>query len=405
MAFAFKGRMRLVLGTGAAAVLAAVASTSIHAQDKGPIKIGYILPFKGVWAGPAENIDRGFQVAVAEFGGKIGGRAIEIIRADDELTPNVAVQRFNKLVQLDKVDIIAGGVNSSVSIALSELADRTKKPLVLSNAHADEITGKFCSPYVARTSFSANGSQYGAGQYWAKKGVKKVVTMGPDFSAGHSFLNAFKRGFEDGGGTVVQQIWTPFQKTKDWSAALTQAANSGADFITTFYAGSEAVQVIKQHADFGLREKMPLVGDNWLYDDSVLPAIGDLVIGAKYVATYLPESTSEANQKFVAAYKKMFNVAPDINASLGYDNGKSVMLALEKLGGNMPEDGAKFIEVMRSLKYDAPRGKIQFNAQNSAQLENEYLLEVVKGADGKPERKLLDQFPGAPDMPGCTKTF
>jgi branched-chain amino acid transport system substrate-binding protein len=404
MIFSFRTHTRVVFGAGAALAFA-VAAAPIQAQDKGPIKIGYILPYKGVWAAPAENIDRGFQVAVAEFGGRIGGRAIEIIRADDELTPNVAVQRFNKLVQLDKVDIIAGGVNSSVSIALSELADRAKKPLVLSNAHADEITGKFCSPYVARTSFSANGSQYGAGQYWAKKGVKKVVTMGPDFSAGHSFLNAFKRGFEDGGGTVVQQIWTPFQKTKDWSAALTQAANSGAEFITTFYGGSEAVQVVKQHADFGLREKMPLVGDNWLYDDSVLPAIGDLVIGVKYVATYLPESTSEANQKFVAAYKKMFNVAPDINASLGYDNGKSIMLALEKLGGDMPADGSKFIEVLRGLKYDAPRGKMQFSAFNSAQVETEYLVEVVKGADGKPERKLLDQFPGAPDLPGCTKTF
>jgi branched-chain amino acid transport system substrate-binding protein len=81
------------------------------------------------------------------------------------------------------------------------------------------------------------------------------------------------------------------------------------------------------------------------------------------------------------------------------------MLTLEKLGGNMPEDGAKFIETMRSLQYDAPRGKIKFSAQNSAQLENEYLLEVVKGADGKPERKLLDQFPGASDLSECTKTF
>lgn len=389
----------------ATSILASTALLPAYAEDPSPIKIGFILPYKGVWAAPVENIDRGFRVALSEFNGKVAGRPIEVVRADDELTPNVAVQRFNKLVQLDKVDVVAGGVSSSVAIALGELADRNKKPLVLTNAHADEITGKLCSPYVARTSFSANGFQYGAGQYWAKKGIKKIVTMGADYSAGHSFLDAFKRGFEDGGGQVVQQIWTPFQKTKDWSAALSQASNSGAEFIYGYYSGSEAVQVVKQHADFGLREKMPLIGDQWLYDEVGWPALGDLVFGARFIASYLPGAESEANKKFVAAYRKMFNEDPDVNAAMGYDNGKTIMLTLEKLGGKIPEDASQFTAALRTVSFDAPRGKIRFNAFGSALLEKEYLVELVRGADGKPQRKLVDEFPGGDDLPGCTKTF
>jgi branched-chain amino acid transport system substrate-binding protein len=381
------------------------AVATVRAEEQAPLKIGLILPYKGIWAAPIENIDRGFRVALAEFGNKVAGRAVEVVRADDEMTPNVAVQKFNKLVQFDKVDVIGGGVSSSVSIVLADLADRARKPIVMTDAHADEITGKLCSPYVARTSFSANAFQYGAGKYWAQKGAKKIVTMTADYSAGHAFMDAFKRGFEDGGGQVVLQVWTPFQKTRDWSAALSQASASGAEFIYAFYSGSEAVQVVKQHADFGLREKMPLIGDQWVYDEVNWPALGDLVIGGKFVASYLPAAETDANKKFVATYRQMFNEDPDVNAALGYDNAKVILLTLEKLGGKIPEDGTAFMQALRSVNYDAPRGKMAFNATGSAKLEKEYLVEIVRGPDGKPLRKLVDEFSGAPDLPGCTKSF
>src|SRR2546429_770020 len=362
------------------------------AQDKAPLKIGLMLPYKGVYATVAEGIDRGFQIALAEYGGRISGRSIEIIRADDELTPSVGVQKFNKLVQLDKVDLVAGVVGSNVAIALSELAEKAKKPTVFVNAFADEITGKFCSPYVARTSFSANGFQFNSGKYWASKGIKTAVMMGPDYSAGHSFLNAFKRGFEEAGGKIAQEIWTPFQKTKDWAAALTQASNSGAEIIYTFYAGAEAVQVVKQHADFGLRDKIPLIGDQWVYDEALWPALGDLVVGAKHITVHFPGLENEANRKFVAAYRQAYNGDPDVSATLGYDNGKAIMLTLEKLRGEMPAEGAQFISAMRGLTFDSPRGKIRFNASNSALLDKIYIVQIVKGADGKLERKYVDEF-------------
>jgi branched-chain amino acid transport system substrate-binding protein len=384
----------------------ALALTSVPvAAENTPIKIGLILPYKGVYAVPAEGIDRGFQVALSEFGNQIAGRPIEIVRADDELTPNVGVQKFNRLIQFDKVDLVAGVIGSNVAIALSELADKARKPLVLVNAFADEITGKFCSPYVARTSFSANGFQFNSGKYWAGTGIRSAVIMGPDYAAGHSFLGAFKRGFEEGGGKVVQEVWTPFQKTKDWAAALTQASNSGAQIIYAFYAGAEAVQVVKQHADFGLREKMPLIGDQWVYDEALWPALGDLAIGARHITVHFPALDNPANKKFVQEYREKYHEDPDVNASLGYDNGKAIMLTLQKLGGEMPAEGARFISTMRDLTFDAPRGKIRFNASNSALLEKVYVVEIVKGENGKLGRKFVAEFPGADDLPGCVKVF
>lgn len=397
--------MRFLLLWVVALALPAATLSPVAAQQGAPVKIGMMLPYKGVYGPNAERIDRGFQIALAEYGNKVAGRPIEIVRADDELTPTVGVQKFNKFVQLDKVDLVAGVVGSNVAIALSELADKAKMPTVFVNAFADEITGKFCSAYVARTSFSANGFQFNSGKYWAGKGIKTAVMMGPDYSAGRSFLNAFKRGFEEGGGKIVQEIWTPFQKTKDWGAALTQASNSGAQIIYAFYAGAEAVQVVKQHADFGLREKLPLVGDQWVYDEALWPALGDLVVGAKHITVHFPGLDNAANRKFVAAYHETFKEDPDVNAALGYDNGKAILLTLEKLGGKMPADGAQFISTMRGLTFEAPRGTIRFNASNSALLDKIYVVEIVKKPDGSLERRYVDEFKGADDLPGCAKVF
>jgi len=397
--------MRIGWISGAIFGLALASGAAAWAEELPPLKIGLILPYKGVYAVPSEGIDRGFQVALAEYGSRIAGRPIEIIRADDELTPNVGVQQFNRLAQLEKVDLVAGVVSSSVGIALSGLADKAQKPLVLVNTFADEITGKFCSPYVARTSFSANGFQYNSGKYWASHGIRTAVIMGPDYSAGHSFLGAFKRGFEEAGGKVVQEIWTPFQKTKDWGAALTQASNSGAQVIYSFYAGAEAVQVVKQHADFGLRDKLPMIGDHWVYDKLNWEVLGDLVVGPKFITTYLPNAKTEANEKFVTRYREMFQQEPEVNAELGYDNGKAILLTLEKLGGKMPADGSQFISTMRSLTFDSPRGNVRFTASNSALLEKVYVVQIAKDSAGDLVPQYIDKFAGAEDLPGCARSF
>ena len=171
----------------AATVLGLALTGPAAAQT--PFKIGLILPFKGAYASGAVNVEKGFDLAVEEFGAQVAGRKVEVIKVDDELTPAVGVQRFNKLVHSDKVDVVAGVVHSGVAIAISELAQKTKTPFVVGLAFADEITGKFCNPYVARTSYSANAYHYGSGQYWARQGLKTAVTLGPDYSAGRAMLD------------------------------------------------------------------------------------------------------------------------------------------------------------------------------------------------------------------------
>lgn len=383
------------------ALLLAAMAASVQAQQN-TIRIGLILPYKGAYAAGAETTDKGFDLAVQEFGGQVAGKKIEVVKVDDELTPSVGIQKFNKLVHSDKVSIVAGVIHSGVAIALTELAEKTKTPTVFGLAFADEITGKFCNPYVARTSYSANAYHYAAGQYWAKQGRKTAVTLGPDYAAGRAFLNAFKKGFEDAGGKVSAQLWSPFQTTKDWSGYLASAKATKVDFIYSFYAGAEAVQVVKQHAELGLRGAMPLIGDQFLYDQTLWPAWGDLTAGTRHVSIHVPDLPSEASKKFVDAYQKKYGLLPDVYAELGYANAKTILLALQKSNGIVGE-GASFIKNLTTVQFAAPRGELKFNRDNNAVVEKLYLVEIVKGADGKLVRKTVDSMPGGPDLPGCER--
>jgi branched-chain amino acid transport system substrate-binding protein len=395
-----KGRKLFIGLLGSALAIALVPSMS-QTQEGKPIKIGLLLPYKGVYAQEAAATDRGFQVALAEFNGSVAGRKIEIIRADDELTPNVGVQRFNRLIQADEVDLVAGVISSAVGIALSELAEKAKKPLILALSFSDDISGKFCNPYVARTSFSANALQYSTGKYWAEQGRKTAVTVGPDYVAGRQFIDGFKRGFEDNGGKVVGQFWSAFQQTKDWGGILANLKGSNAEIAYGWYAGAEAIQFVKQYAELGLDKTLPLYGDQWLFEETLWDAMGSLVQGKTFSAFYTTEIPTDANKKFVDAYRKMFNKLPDVSEALGYDNGKAILLALQKTKGVIG-DGASFIEVLRSIEFEAPRGKIKF-VKNDAQLEKVYLVEVQKDSSGKFKQHLVKTIPGSLDLPGCTR--
>ncbi|MBM3486492.1 MAG: ABC transporter [Alphaproteobacteria bacterium] len=383
-----------------AALLTAIGFSGAAEAQQEPLRIGLMLPYKGIYAQLAEGIDKGWKLALEEWGNKAGGRMLEVIRVDDENNPTGAIQKANKLVKSDRVDILAGVVSSGVGIAMSKFALTEQKPLVLTFAVADQITGELCNAYTARTLFSANAYQSGAGMYWAKQGMKTAVTLGPDYAAGRAMLDGFKRGFEAGGGKVMEMLWSDFQKTKDWGPLLTRAKDSGAQMIYSFYGGSESIQVVKQHSEFGLKRSLPLHGDQWLYDETLFDAMGEAALGARYFSVATPDAPHEGSKKFVAAYKKKYNEEPDVNASAGYENIVAILHGIDKSKGQV-SDGAAFIKTLQSVTFEGPRGKFYFNKDNNAQLDQLFLVEVVKQPDGKLTRKLVETVPGGKDLPGC----
>ncbi len=389
---------KFLVTTAVTLTIVGLSSGTVLAQKKEPIKIGLILSYKGVFASLSESIDNGWKLALDEFDGQIAGRPIEIIRADDEgANPTIAVQKMQKLIKSDKVHLVSGVISSGVGIVLREVAHRQKVPLVLTFAEADQITNELCSPYVARTSFAFHPYGYAFGQYFAKK-YKTAATLGPDYAAGRQVMAGFINGFKSGGGKIVAEEWSAFRTTKDWGPYFTKLKDSGAQIIFSFYGGTESIQAVKTHADFGLKDKIPLVGDMWLYDEQLWDAMGDAVVGATYGTINIPDLPHAGNQNFVKAYKAKFNRGTDVNAVLGYENAKAIFLAIKKLNGDVAHP-AKFIKTLSSIKFDAPRGPFAMNSlNNDAILKSLYIGRIEKDAGGKLKQVLIDTIPSGPSL-------
>ncbi|WP_161139477.1 ABC transporter substrate-binding protein [Propylenella binzhouense] len=392
-------KKKLAAFAGLAALAGALCSSAAMAQEE--IKVGLLLPYKGVFAQLGEDIDRAWELALEQRGGMAAGRKIVLVKADTEADPTVGVRVANRLIRSDGVDVLAGTVSSAVALAVSDLSKRTKTPLVLALAVADELNAENCHPYAIRSGFSAHALQEGSGAYWANElQDKTAVTLGPDYAAGRAMIRGFVDGFTANGGTVKDQYWTVFRQTKDWGPVYAKAKDSGAAMVYAWYAGAESIQAVKQHAEFGLQDTMPLRGDQWLYDSALWSAMGkDTVLGARYATVYTSAAGTPASDAFVKAYSEKYGMVPNVTAGLGYDNALAVLDGIEAVKGDV-SDGKAYVDAIRGLTIDAPRGRITFSDANSAQLEKLYLVEVAEEG-GKLVEKLVKTIEPGKDLPGC----
>src|SRR3984893_9642512 len=126
------------------AILLTVGSSQAVAQEK--LKIGVIVTLSGPAAALGQQVRDGFNLAVKDLGGKMGGRDVEVVVADDELKPDGAVTKVKGLLERDKVVFVVGPIFSNILQAIHKPVIDTKTFLISPNAGPSSYAGKECSP-------------------------------------------------------------------------------------------------------------------------------------------------------------------------------------------------------------------------------------------------------------------
>src|SRR3954451_3453729 len=160
---------RLLLAGCAVVALAAVAAAPTVAQQK-TVKIGFVSSFSGPVAAIGNDMRNSFELALDHAGRKLGGLPVEVIYEDDQIKPEVGVQKTQKLIESDKVDFLVGYIWSNVLLASLKPATDTKTFLITTNAGPSQIAGDLCSPYVFSTSWVNDQRPAAVGTYLNKKG-------------------------------------------------------------------------------------------------------------------------------------------------------------------------------------------------------------------------------------------
>ena len=169
------GVTRRAFLTGSSAAAAGVTlgpwTLRSHAQG-GPVKIGLVLPYTGVYAVLGESITQAMELVFARENWTVAGRKIEMIKEDDEMQPPVGIRKTEKLIDSDKVDILTGPVHSGILMGMRDKVHNSKTILIVSNAGADAISRERCSKWIFRTSFSNWQPNQPMGE-WVAKNVSK----------------------------------------------------------------------------------------------------------------------------------------------------------------------------------------------------------------------------------------
>ncbi len=385
-------RTRPSLGTAVAlgALACAVAGLPIPDRaeaQKAPIKVGLLYSLTGVYAGPSRDGVNGFKLAFDEVGNAVAGRRVEVIVEDDQAQPPVALTKARKLVEKDRVNVLAGIIWSPNAVAIRDYVHEHKVPLVISEGAARVLTQERRSPYIFRSSFASGQMTHPFGSYACKVlGYNKVAAIGFDSVFGREQADYFEKGCNESGGKVVLEIFPPVE-TADFGPYLTQVAAAAPDAVWAIWSGAAAIRFHQQYDEFGLKGKFPLIGFGSLVDDAVLRAVGDTALGVVTNYFYVTTLDFPENRRFVQAYRQKYGEEPGIFANGGYTAALVIREAARAVHGEV-ENAPKFLEAMRRLRMDTPRGPLRFDPYQNP-IENVYVQKVER-AGGKIANVVID---------------
>jgi len=244
--------IKKLLTTAIATTLMAGAAQAEISNDM--VKIGYLADMSGGYrdmGGPNGLI--ALEMAVADFGGQVNGKNIEIVSADDRNSPDVASSTARRWVENDNVDMIAGLVASSVSIAVSDILEESGKLGIVSGSAASSITNEYCTPNHIHYIYDTYSQAKGTASAIVNEGGKTWFILTVDYAYGHAMEADVTKVVEANGGEVIGTIRFPLA-TPDFSSFILQAQGSGADVVALASAGADTTNAITTAGEFGVTQ-------------------------------------------------------------------------------------------------------------------------------------------------------
>jgi branched-chain amino acid transport system substrate-binding protein len=345
------------------------------------LTIGFIATMTGAGGVTGAKPRDGLQLAIDQAGGRLGGLPTRLIVEDDQDKPDIARQIVEKFMLSDKVDVIVAGGFSNILLAIAGPVTRARTLLISANGGPSLLAGKGCSPWFFNTSWQSDTYAEAAGAYLQSKGVQNIYMLAPNYTAGRDVMTGFRRTYH---GKIVGEKLTEM-KQLDFSAELAEvrAAHPGALFA--FYPGGLGIQFIKQFAQSGLGQTVPLYTAHTI-DNTTLRAVGQAAIGQLFTTFWGADLDNQANRRFVAAWRARYGDDPSEYSAQAYDAGLLLDSAIHALGGNIANREA-LREAIERADFASVRGTFRF-ANDHFPIQNYYLARVEADATGKPTLRL-----------------
>ena len=380
------------IGALLAAVLGVLTVMSPVGAQRPPIKIGFTTDLTGIAAQPAKDMVNGLTMYLDEIGNQMAGRKVELIVEDSQGTPNVALTTLRKLVEHDRVHMVAGVLFGHLGYALAPKIEEYKIPALFSVTAADDLTQRQKYRWVVRTGWASSQPSHPFGEYAAKTlGYKKVVVIASDYAFGWEVVGGFQKTFEESGGQIIQKLWVPLG-AMDLAPYISRIKRD-ADAVLTMVAGAPTLRFFKQYEEAGLKGRIALIAGGPAVDESMLPAMGDEALGTVSPLIYSGALDTPANRRFAQEYRKRFGKVPSYFAETNYTTGRWIHEAVKTINGNV-EDREALLTALRKVEIaDSPRGPVKLDPQGNP-IQNVYIRKIERNKDGELQNTVIVTIPG-----------
>jgi ABC-type branched-subunit amino acid transport system substrate-binding protein len=344
-----------------------------------PIVVGSIWGITGTYAAMAKQAMDSIQMAIDEINasGGVLGRKLDQIKEDDENNPAIAARKYEKLALEKDMDFCIGSVASSATLNLMQLANKYNKVLMVPISQSMDITGKSKNKQTFRVNANP-GITSGALCDWLVKNVaKNFYLLTVDYAWGRSTSEAYRKALPERGATIIGETFFPLE-TKDFAPYFGKIKAAKPEILFVTAAGNDAISVVGQLDQYGLKKMMTISGDGSLVSGDVLPGMAktaDGIITADYYSSVI--DTPE-NKAFAAKYRELYKDDPSKFSVSSYEAVHWLAQAIKKAG---TIESNKVIAALEGSTYKGPQGvKVMDPDSHQTSLE----IYMIKIADGKP---------------------
>jgi branched-chain amino acid transport system substrate-binding protein len=372
-------RLLVVVTALALAASACAPQEDGGGQAGGSVKLGFISPVTGFVAALGTDMRRGWEMYWSQNGGKAGDTTVQTVFEDDTGDPDVALTKARRLVEQEQVQLVAGPILANTAYAVAGYVAGRGLPTVQMTG-ADDLTQRKFDPLVLRVGYTSSQSNFPAGQWAYEQGHREAVTICPDYAFGWESCGGFVSAFVKAGGKITKQVWHPLG-TQDFSTYVSQARQANPDVVFVGSAGGpDAILLYKAWTGFGLKDKIPLIGNCCFADQVFLREVGDEALGLQSFTYWVEGRDSPVVQNFVKAYEQQHKEIPSLYAAGAYMMAQVVAEALKKTGGKI--EGKAFIDAARQVSLsDSLYGALTFDDTNNV-VGPVYRTKVARREDG-----------------------
>lgn len=335
---------------------------SKKSSNEKEIEIGVLTPLTGNVASWGEMQKRATELALEKVNslGGVKGQKVKVVYEDDQATPKVGVNAFQKLTQVDKVPIVVGSPASNVTLAVAPIANQAKVVLLSSGSTATEV-GK-AGPYVFRI-MPSDEVQSSIMADWAwELGYKKVAIIYEENAWGRGLMEAFTKDFPARGGTIVT-VQAADPGATDFRTQLLKIMTLSPDAIYAPLYTRGAGLMIKQVREMGIEQQV--LGADVYGTPELIQAGGTAVEGVLY--TTFGEYHGPEYQEFAKRYKEKYGIDVETYATYCYDAFMIAVEAIERIPKEKEINGPNIREELLKIKdYRGVTGLTTFDGRNSA---------------------------------------